>query len=142
MPLFEILVGKNINATLYQNGWLADPMLWMIAILFFSQERWWWGVSALLLSSFNPAQVLKGKFSKSLPENSCARTRVPSICMSIFLIAGTIAMYRQTDFIQIKILGLFASQILGIGRHRLVFDSTSRTTWRGSKSISQLAESE
>ncbi len=142
MPLFEILVGKNINATLYQSGWLADPMLWMIAVLIlFTGTLVVGAYPALLLSSFNPAQVLKGKFSKS-PSGEFLRKGLVSFqyAMSIFLIAGTIAMYRQLTFMQNQDLGYSRDQILVL-KTPAVFDSTIQTHVAWFKnSISQLAD--
>jgi len=74
-----------------------------------------WRVSRFALSSFNPAQVLKGKNSANLPQGSSyARTRSFNM-HSIFLIAEkTIAMYRQLTFMQKSGLGLFARSNIGI----------------------------
>ena len=63
---FENLVEKNISSTLYPHGWLADPTLWMIAVLvLFTGTLFVGAYPALLLSSFNPAQVLKGLFDNA-----------------------------------------------------------------------------
>lgn len=125
MPAFEELVQKNISVTLYPNGWLADPKLWVIAFFVLLAGTTVVGFyPALLLSSFNPAQVLKGKFSKSSTGEFLRKGLVSfQYAMSIFLIAGTIAMYRQLSFMQNQDLGYSKDQIL-IVKTPAVFDST------------------
>jgi putative ABC transport system permease protein len=128
MPSFEALVQKNITNTLYEHGWIADPKLWMIVLLVLLSGTLLVGAyPALLLSSFNPAQVLKGKFSKSTTGEFLRKGLVSfQYAMSIFLIAGTITMYRQLAFMQNQDLGYNKDQILVL-KTPAVFDSTILT---------------
>ncbi|GHN02254.1 ABC transporter permease [Cytophagales bacterium WSM2-2] len=125
MPWFETLVGKAISSTLYSNGWLADPQLWLIALgVLFAGTLLVGAYPALLLSSFNPAQVLKGKFSKSSSGEFLRKGLVSfQYAMSLFLIAGTIAMYKQLHFMQNQNLGYTKDQVLVV-KSPAVFDST------------------
>jgi putative ABC transport system permease protein len=125
MPLFEHLVEKNIGAVLYQNGLLGSVDLWLfVTLILFGGTVFVGAYPALLLSSFNPAQVLKGKFSKSSSGDVLRKGLVSfQYAMSIFLIAGTITMYRQLSFMQEQDLGYSKDQILVL-KTPAVFDST------------------
>jgi len=125
LPLFEQLIEKNIGSVLYQNGFSGNTGLWLFAALILFGGTLFVGVyPALLLSSFNPAQVLKGKFTKS-SSGALLRKGLVSFqyAMSIFLIAGTITMYRQLSFMQNQDLGYSKDQILVV-KTPAVFDST------------------
>lgn len=68
---------------------------------------------AVILSSFRPVEVLKGKFQikgdKSLFRQGMV---VLQFTVSIFLIAGTFAIYNQLEFIRGKDLGFQKDQII------------------------------
>ncbi len=125
MPLFEQLFEKNISTALYQNSLPGSMGLWLFgALVLFGGTFFVGAYPALLLSSFNPAQVLKGKFSKSSSGASLRKSLVSfQYAMSIFLIAGTITMYRQLSFMQKQDLGYTKDQVLVL-KTPAVFDST------------------
>jgi len=125
MPLFEQLIEKDIRSVLYEHGLFSHPDSWILAIvILFTGTILVGAYPALLLSSFNPAQVLKGKFYKSSSGQWLRKGLVSfQYVLSIFLIAGTITMYRQLSFMQKQDLGYSNDQLL-IVKTPAVFDST------------------
>jgi putative ABC transport system permease protein len=68
---------------------------------------------AFVLSSFNPIAVLKGKFSGGLRRSTLRNVLViGQFTTSIFLIAATIIVFRQLNYIQTKKLGFSKDQML------------------------------
>lgn len=72
---------------------------------------------ALVLSSFNPAIVLKGKMKTSKKSLALRRSLVVfQFSLSIFLIIGTIIVYQQVRYMRDQDLGLKVSQVLVMDR--------------------------
>jgi putative ABC transport system permease protein len=70
---------------------------------------------AFVLSSFNPIVVLKGKLSSGLKRSKLRNVLViGQFTMSIFLIAATIIVFKQLNYIQTKKLGFNKDQLLVI----------------------------
>ena len=68
---------------------------------------------AFILSSFNPIVVLKGKLSSGLKRSALRNALVVGqFTTSIFLIAATIIVFRQLNYIQTKKLGFTKDQVL------------------------------
>jgi putative ABC transport system permease protein len=68
---------------------------------------------AFVLSSFNPITVLKGKMSGGLKRSTLRNALVVTqFTTSIFLIAATIIVFRQLNYIQTKKLGFSKDQVL------------------------------
>jgi len=68
---------------------------------------------AFVLSSFNPIVVLKGKLSGGLRRSALRNVLVVGqFTTSIFLIAATIIVFRQLNYIQTKKLGFSKDQML------------------------------
>jgi putative ABC transport system permease protein len=68
---------------------------------------------AFILSSFNPITVLKGKLSSGLKRSTLRNVLVVGqFTISIFLIAATIIVFLQLDYIQTKKLGFNKDQVL------------------------------
>src|SRR6185436_14920293 len=83
---------------------------------------------AFVLSSFNPIVVLKGKLSGGLRRSNLRNVLVVGqFTTSIFLIAATIIVFRQLNYIQTKNLGFSKDQVLvingtgALGNNRDVF---------------------
>lgn len=125
MPSFIRLVGKDITSIAWAGEnwqqflpWIAGAAVLLIGTLVVG------AYPALLISSFNPALVLKGKFSKSTSGNVLRQFLVSfQYVLSILLIAGTITIYRQLSFMQHQDLGYTRDQML-ILRAPAVYDST------------------
>jgi putative ABC transport system permease protein len=68
----------------------------------------------VVLSSFQPAQVLKGKLTGNRSSSSFLRNGlvVFQFAVSIFLIIGTIALYQQMIFMKNKKLGFDQEQVI------------------------------
>jgi len=125
MPYFETIVGKDITSVLYQGG-LGGYYNVLIgaALVLIAGTLLVGAYPALLLSSFNPAQVLKGKFYKSSSGIVLRRILVSfQYVVSIVLISGTITIYRQLSYMQHQDLGYSKDQILVL-KSPAVFDST------------------
>jgi putative ABC transport system permease protein len=101
LPAFEQMVGKNISLTGVQ------PLFWIILILIVLITGIISGsYPAFYFSSFNPARVLRGSYfegkSVILPRRIFM---VSQFAISIFLLAGTIIIFKQLQFIKKRDLG-------------------------------------
>jgi len=78
---------------------------------------------SIALSSFMPATVLKGKFKGSATASNLRRILVIfQFCITIFLISGTIVVYKQLTFIQEKKLGYNNEQVITLPFDRSMLD--------------------
>lgn len=70
---------------------------------------------AFMLSSFKPSQVLKGKFSHSKRGNKVRKGLVVlQFCISLIMIVGTLAVYRQMQYVKSKNHGFDKEQVLSL----------------------------
>jgi putative ABC transport system permease protein len=124
-PFFEAIVGKNFSAGNFTGEGSTLVLPWAIAIVIMIMGTLIVGVyPALLLSSFNPAQVLKGKFSRSSSGLMLRQCLVSfQYVLSILLIAGTVTIYQQLSFMQNQDLGYNKDQMLVL-KSPAVYDST------------------
>jgi putative ABC transport system permease protein len=111
LPFFNQLAGKHFTIQdLFSPGFIAALLLLPLVVGLLAGAY-----PALFLSSFNPLNVLKTKFSTS---QSRGRLRsslvVVQFVTSIILIIGTIVIYRQLNFIQNSKLGYNKEQVLVI----------------------------
>ncbi|MBX9781789.1 MAG: ABC transporter permease [Chitinophagaceae bacterium] len=89
---------------------------------------------AFFLSSFKPIAVLKGKLNAGFKRSSFRNVMVVAqFFISIFIITGTVVVYRQLSYIQTKKLGYNRDQVLivrgtpALGNNKEVFkDEVSR----------------
>lgn len=124
LPIFNDLAEKDL-----QLDFLRNPLL-LIAFLVFGLLV---GVlagsyPAFFLSSFNPVEVLKGKFKLAGKSISLRSGLVVfQFFISIALIIGTTVVYQQIKFIQSKDLGYTKDQLLimrntwSLGKNEEVF---------------------
>ncbi|MGF7037141.1 ABC transporter permease [Mucilaginibacter lappiensis] len=109
LPMFNQLAGKTISAGIFSN-WYYLTILFVTSV----------GIGllagiypALVLSSFKPVMVLKGRFSGSNKGNVLRKTLVVAqFSISIALIIGTIVVYTQMDFMRNRDLGFSKDQML------------------------------
>jgi putative ABC transport system permease protein len=119
---FEQLIGKQIGAIVFTGG--VTP--WFLAGAIFIVGVFICGVyPALTLSSFNPAAVLKGKFTKSSSGVFLRKLMVTfQYVLAILLIAGTVTTYLQLDHMRSLDTGFTKDQVI-VTEAPAVFDSTS-----------------
>jgi putative ABC transport system permease protein len=122
---FERMIGKNIASVLYHdnfggaNQWLVALLILLAGVLIVGTYP------ALVLSSFNPAQVLKGKFFKSLSGSFLRKLMISfQYVLAILLIAGAITIYKQLFFMRSQDPGYAKDQIV-ILEAPAVYDSTT-----------------
>ncbi len=72
---------------------------------------------ALYLSGFSPARIIKGEFSLSSKALLRKTLVVVQFGLSIFLIAGTLLIYKQLTFMQEKKLGYNKEHVMYIPMH-------------------------
>jgi putative ABC transport system permease protein len=102
-PFFADLTGRNIEFTM-----ITAPEFWGTAILLFLIGTLLAGFyPALVISSFKPVVVLKGKVFKSSKGALLRQGLVVfQFTVSIILISGTIIVLQQLDFMKNKDLGI------------------------------------
>ncbi|MTI31750.1 ABC transporter permease [Xanthovirga aplysinae] len=109
LPAFNQVAGKSITVQYWGNwqfllGLLLCPLLLALLSGFYP---------AFLLSSFQPAQTLKGKLTSGMKSSRFRNLLVIiQFSISIFLIVGTLVLYRQIDFIQNKDIGYEKDHLL------------------------------
>jgi putative ABC transport system permease protein len=109
LPLFNQLSGKELSFTVQTLAWLAPSSLVMIIIVGFITGSY----PALVLSSFHPIAVLKGRLSKGMKGSGFRSFLVVfQFSISIFLIIGTLVIFNQLKYIHNKNLGYDRSQVL------------------------------
>jgi putative ABC transport system permease protein len=111
LPLFNKLAGKEISSSVFNNPF---HILSLFLLSFFI------GVLAgfypsLILSSFKPVSVLKGRFSTGTKGLVLRKSLVVfQFTTSIILIAGTIIVYRQLNYMRSQSLGFSKEQTVVI----------------------------
>jgi putative ABC transport system permease protein len=109
LPLFNQLSGKIVSPGIFSN--ISNVFILFgisIAIGFLA------GIyPAMVLSSFKPIMVLKGRFSTGTKGNLLRKSLVVAqFSISIALIIGTIIVYNQMDFMRNRDLGFSKDQVL------------------------------
>jgi putative ABC transport system permease protein len=108
MPLFNSLSGKHLE-------FVFDPTTILIFLVIILLTGLLSGIyPAFVLSSFNPIQVLKGKLK--VGKKSFIRQLLVGgqFALSVILIAGTIAVFDQLEFVRNKDLGFNKENVLVI----------------------------
>ena len=120
LPLFDTLTGKHLKFVFHP----ATIFILLAIVLLTGLLS---GIyPAVVLSSFNPIQVLKGKFK--VGKKSFLRQLLVGgqFTMSVILIAGTIAVFNQLEFVKNKDLGFSKENVLVIPT-KLNMDQTFKT---------------
>ncbi len=109
LPAFNHLADKNIIITGHTWTWLIP--IGIAATLFIGFLAGLY--PAFFLSGFQPINVLKGKLATGFKGGRLRSFLVVfQFSISIFLIAGTIVVYKQLHYIQNRDLGFNRSQVL------------------------------
>jgi putative ABC transport system permease protein len=131
IPLFNTLSGKALTTSI-----LTDPTLWYTAAALFLAGSALSGLyPAFVLSSYQPARVLKGSM-KGTHEGLLLRKMlvVMQFVASVALIAGTLIVYNQLQFMQNRDLGVDIDQVLVINAPGVTDTSTYVSQLRSFKS--------
>lgn len=109
LPVFNALSGKILEVNYFQEGAVAGGFVaiaLLVGILAGSYP-------AFFLSRFQPVEVLKGRFSR---RTGGARLRqalvVAQFTISIALIAGTVIIHQQLEYMRNKKLGFDKEQVV------------------------------
>jgi putative ABC transport system permease protein len=109
LPLFNELTGKNISMNLFTNLPLVGGILIMGVVVGLLAGSY----PALVLSSFQPTEVLKGKLGLTGTKDFLRRALVVSqFVISISLIICIGIVYKQLHYIHNKDMGFNKEQIL------------------------------
>jgi putative ABC transport system permease protein len=109
LPLFNQLSERSLRLNLSNNHYL----ILLLALLVFFVGIVSGIYPAFVLSSFKPVEVLKGRFIKSFKGDMLRKALVSfQFIISIALIAATMIVYRQLQFLQTKNPGFNKDQVL------------------------------
>lgn len=125
MPLFNHFIGKNISAGFFSSGLGSQPVFWLGTFGLFAAGALLVGAyPAFILSAFKPVKVLKGVVVKSNAGISLRKVLVSfQFILSIALIAATIIVFAQLNYMRNGDLGYKKDQVLVIKSPAIV-DST------------------
>jgi putative ABC transport system permease protein len=127
LPYFNSLSGQQLTmSNLFQPWFLVLVFLLWLAGTFLSGFY-----PAIVLSSFKPVTVLKGKLKNSFRGILLRKGLVTMQFMaSIVLIAGTLIVYRQLKFLMNRDIGMNIDQVLVVERPAIA--DTNRTAFDAS----------
>ncbi|GAO44381.1 ABC transporter permease [Flavihumibacter petaseus] len=121
VPLFNRLTGQSISI-----GQLGGGMFWLNFLLLYIAGSFISGIyPALVLSSFKPIVVLKGKLVHTTQGSYLRKGLVVlQFAASLFLLIGTLAVSKQIRYMKKQELGMNIDQTLVIKKPIVVTDST------------------
>ncbi|MFZ6011076.1 MAG: ABC transporter permease [Bacteroidota bacterium] len=113
LPYFQLISGVQLIFTDLLQPWFLGLVfsLWIIGTLLSGFYP------ALVLSSFKPVTVLKGRINNSSGGVALRKTLVVlQFTASVALIAGTMIVYRQLNFMMKRDMGMDINQVLVVER--------------------------
>lgn len=115
LPYFNILVGREIAISLWSN-----PDFIIRLLSFFIMGTFISGFyPAIVLSSFKPITVLKGKFRNSKSGIFLRKGLVVTqFAASFILITGTFTVYKQVQYMRSRDLGMKVERVVGFPNPR------------------------
>ncbi len=111
-PIFSALSGQNIMLSTL----LLAPVFWLAVVVLFVLGSFFSGFyPAMVLSNFKPVEVMKGRMSAS-PRGIILRKVMVGFqfVATIFLLIGSLTVYRQVSFMEKQKLGINIDQTLVI----------------------------
>jgi putative ABC transport system permease protein len=121
LPLFNHVSGKELAVSAQLLGWLLPLMVLIIIVVGVLAGSY----PAFYLSGFRPINVLKGKLSTGFKGSGFRNFLVVlQFSISVFLIIGTLVIYRQLNYIAHRDLGFNRSQVLVI-KHVDILDNAT-----------------
>ncbi len=127
IPFFNDTYSRYAEA-----GWLLDPVFILVSMAGILVISFLSGIyPSLVLSSFTPSAVLKGSF-KSGSKGSLLRHSLVVIqfMISVALLAGTLVVYQQMEFIFNADLGYDRDQIITLNTGPVSSPQTSMTLYQ------------
>jgi putative ABC transport system permease protein len=111
LPQFNQLADKSLTLDRHTLSWLLPSLLLIVVVVGALSGAY----PAFFLSSFRPVEVLKGKLTSGFKGSALRSTLVVfQFSISLFLIIGTLVVYRQLHYIQSKDLGFDRDRMLNI----------------------------
>lgn len=108
-PVFTTLIGKPLPLHLLGNGLLLAGLLGLVLVVGVLAGSY----PAFVLARFKPARVLKGDVSQGAAGGRFRRGLVVfQFTVSIGLMASTVIVYTQLDYLQSKDLGFEEEQVI------------------------------
>lgn len=109
LPVFSAISGQYVTLTL-----LFRPVFWVSVIALFVTGSFFSGFyPALVLSKFKPVEVMKGKLTASQGGIILRKAMVIfQFAASIFLLIGSLTVYRQVSYMEKQNLGININQTL------------------------------
>jgi putative ABC transport system permease protein len=121
IPGFNKLSGQQLSWSLFTNGsfWLGLITLFVVGVFFSGMYP------AFVLSGFRPIEVLKGKMVSSKQGALLRKSLVVfQFAASLFLLIGTVTVYKQIQFMRKQTLGINIDQTLVVTPPVVQTDST------------------
>ncbi len=121
IPIFNNLAGQALSFSLLgkANFWLGLAVLFITGVFFSGLYP------AFVLSSFRPIEVLKGKMATTTQGSMLRKSLVVfQFAASLFLLIGTLAVYRQIQYMRKQTLGIDIAQTLVVRPPLVGIDST------------------
>jgi putative ABC transport system permease protein len=109
LPAFNVMTGKELRIDYFGNSVVFIGLIGILLFVGIVSGSY----PAFFLSTFRPSEVLKGKLRAGTGSSLFRKVLVVvQFTISIILIAGTIIIYTQLDFIRNKKLGFDKEQVV------------------------------
>ncbi len=121
IPGFNALSGQQLSFSLF-----VQPMFWIALVSLFLVGVFFSGLyPAFVLSGFKPVEVLKGKMGTTTKGSLLRKSLVVfQFAASLFLLIGTLVVYRQIQYMRKQSLGINIEQTLIVSPPIVGIDST------------------
>ncbi|MEP6736733.1 MAG: ABC transporter permease [Chryseolinea sp.] len=135
VPAFNALTGKSFLSGLIFNPTSIGLIVLISAFIALAAGAY----PAIAITSFKPAQVLKGNFKSSNKGIWLRKSLVVfQFCISVMLIVGTLVVSKQLDYIQNKKLGYERERVIMLpldSKTELVYDQMKNEILKNSNAV-------